>query len=255
MRENEKQAIAQVVEILQGLLGGELPTAQPRAAPSLARARAPISVKEGDVHLEWDEENNGYGCLVCGEGVFKVGEAAEHAFTAHGIPLASLNATELTHGRKWMMKKYLEKHNPDALEGYGRAAKAPAKAKPVAKPTEAAKPPIKKWAPFKKKEPEVEEAEEAAVEETEIGHVPSSLRESRSSEETENCDVSGHLAVYKNNGMTHYGEILSRSGNTLMVKDFLTGETKVISTRADELSYITPYKASEYNFRLTNRSP
>jgi len=252
MRENEKAALQQVVEILQGLLGGELPAARPRAVPAQARARAPIAVKEGEVHLQWDEENNGYGCLVCGEGVFKVGEAAEHVFTAHGIPLASLNATDLTHGRKWMMKKYLEKHAPEALEGYGRGVKAAAEkpAKTAAAPAK----PIKKWSPFKKKAAEPEaEAEGEAVEETECKRVPSSLRELHRVEETNQETLStGHIASYKNDGMTHFGEITKRNGNVLFVRDLITGEERQI--RTNQLITITPYKASEYTCRLTNRS-
>jgi hypothetical protein len=253
MRENEKAALQQVVEILQGLLGGQVPAAQPRAAaPAQARARAPIAVKEGDVHLQWDEENNGYGCLVCGEGVFKVGEAAEHAFTSHGIPLAALNATDLTHGRKWMMKKYLEKHAPEALEGYGRGVKAAEKpAKTVAAPAK----PIKKWTPFKKKaaEPEAEAETGEAVEETESKHVTSSLRELHSVEKTDQESLfNGHIASYKNDGMTHFGEIIHRNGNVLFVRDVVTGEERQI--RSNQIITITPYKASEYTSRLTNRS-
>lgn len=253
MRENEKAALQHVVEILQSLLGGQVPPAQQRAAaPAQARARAPIAVREGDVHLQWDEENNGYGCLVCGEGVFKVGEAAEHVFTAHGIPLAALNATDLTHGRKWMMKKYLENHAPDALEGYGRGVKAAAEkpAKTAAAPAK----PIKKWSPFKKKAAEPEaEAEGEAVEETESKRVPSSLRELHSVEETDQESLfNGHITSYKNDGMTHFCEIIHRNGNVLLVRDVITGEERQI--RSNQLITITPYKASEYTFRLTNRS-
>lgn len=178
MREAETAALTRVRDEINAILGGKVPTAPVAAAPAKAVTARPakaVAAPAGKPVLGWDEENGGYGCFACGEGVFSVGESAVHAFDAHGIKLVNLVALvdppeSLTHGRKWMMKKALEKAGKTAaLEGYGRAAAVKAaKPKPVAKapakveaPTEAPK--QRKWykdeqGKWKKVKPEAPEA-------------------------------------------------------------------------------------------------
>lgn len=158
MRQSEIEALTRIRDELTTLLGGEVPKTKVVAAPKAAVPTKAVpkaaAAPTGQPILGWDEENGGYGCLACGEGVFKVGEAAAHVYEAHEVLLTDIVADppeSLTHGRKWMMKKYLEKNCPAALEGYGRAAKVekPKKAKAVAKaePAEAPAAPVKekKW--------------------------------------------------------------------------------------------------------------
>ena len=154
MRENESLALQNVVKALktiakdlETIIGGNIPV---KAAPAAAAAIAKFPRKAqaaaeptGEANIGYDETSGGFGCLVCDTGPYKAGELAEHLWTEHGIPLSQVAGEGLTHGRKWQMKQYLLKNAPDALEGYGRGAKAEA---PAEEAEEA--PPVQKksWA-------------------------------------------------------------------------------------------------------------
>lgn len=154
-----KEAVAQIqsgLNAITSIIGGTiLPVAVPTkpAAPAAKKTLAvpKVEVPVGQACIGVDNEGN-FGCLICNEGPFSVGDSAVHVFREHGVKMVDIavDPTEaLTHGRKWMMKKALEKAGlTDALVGYGRGAAKPAK---PTKPTKAAAPAVAPAAPEKKK--------------------------------------------------------------------------------------------------------
>jgi hypothetical protein len=154
MRENEKAALQEVVDVLNGLLQGNVPAPTTVAAPTRAKVYArPTASKRvveatGEPNIEITDE--GAGCLICQTGPYKLSDLAVHLWTEHGVPMAQvIGGEELTHGRKWQMSQALKKAGLDeALEGYGRGA---TKATPKAEPAAAEAP--KRWKP--KAKPEV----------------------------------------------------------------------------------------------------
>jgi hypothetical protein len=146
--------LQEVVNNLVSLVGGKPVAKQKKSLAKIIPKKVAEAEPQEEVEpcLAYDEEEGGFGCLVCNEGLFKIGEAAEHVFAQHEILLKDIAvdpADALTHGRKWMMKKYLEKNAPDALEGYGRKAVAKPAKKVVKKPAVVKK--TSRWT--KKKEP------------------------------------------------------------------------------------------------------
>lgn len=143
MRESEKQALAEIGKRLtelgkdiKSLVGGKIPT----VAAAEEEAEAPRWKKsgkkpakeaavEGPLHAVEVEE--GYQCNIKGcknPGPYKVSEIGLHLWDEHDIPMVEMNIENLTHGRKWQIKKSLEKQGfKDALKGYGRGAKKPSK--------------------------------------------------------------------------------------------------------------------------------
>lgn len=142
MRENEKQALAEITKRLAGcakdlkfLAGGKIPTVAAAAeagAPTWKRkGEKPAAEAEEEGPLHAVEVEEGYQCNIKGcknPGPYKVSEIGLHLWDAHGIPMVEMNIENLTHGRKWQIKKSLEKQGfKDALKGYGRGAKKPLK--------------------------------------------------------------------------------------------------------------------------------
>lgn len=164
MRKSEEAALKAAVEQIQtginaivSIIGGTVPAqAKVAAAPTKKTLAVPkVAAPAGPVQacIGVDDEGN-FGCLIDNEGPFSIGDAAVHAYQAHGIKMVDIAVDPpeaLTHGRKWMMKRALEKAGlTAALEGYGRGAAKPAKAKP-AKAAAPAPAPAPAAAPAKKK--------------------------------------------------------------------------------------------------------
>jgi len=259
MREAEKAALEEIAvaakQISKGILaiiGGELPeTSAGAVAPRVAKPAKTAPVSE-EANIQWVEDQNGFGCLVCNEGVFKIAETGIHMWQEHQIPMSQISGDGLTHGRKWQMKVALEKAGlTEALEGYGRGAAAPAakpaRVKAVAEAETVA--PKKKWGFGKPKASQPEETDSETV---------SPYLQKLSRPNGIMNDIIDHYVLIKDNSSPDgYTKGIINGDWTPESKNFLfeelTGRVRSVPKKA--VWIISPYQRGEIDPELTIMVP
>ena len=256
MRENEKAALeeiavraAQLSKDIKSIIGGNIPeTSAVVVAPRTAGKIAKTAMAPTEANIQWVEDQNGFGCVVCGEGVFKIAETGIHMWNNHQIPMSQIAGDGLTHGRKWQMKVALEKEGlTEALEGYGRGAVAPAakstRVRAVAEAETVV--PKKKWGFGKPRAPQPEETDSVSVS-------PYLQKLSKAN------DIIDHYALIKDDSASDgYTKGIINGEWTPEGKNFLfeefTGLVRSVPKKAVLL--ISPYKRGEIDPELTINPP